>query len=54
MTLRLVSLSCLVLLVALSADRGHAAMVDDDAESSVRTRAAAGGVSLVRQPVRRG
>ena len=37
MTLRLVSLSCLVLLVALSADRGHAAMAGDNAESSVRT-----------------
>jgi hypothetical protein len=37
MTLRLASLSCLVLLIALSADRGHAAKVDDDADSSVRT-----------------
>ena len=37
MTPRLASLSCLVLLLALSADRGHAAVVDDDAESLVRS-----------------
>ena len=37
MTLRLAGLSCLVLLVALSADRGQAATADDEAESPVRT-----------------
>jgi hypothetical protein len=37
MTLRLAGLSCLVLLVALSADGGQAATADDEAESSVRT-----------------
>jgi hypothetical protein len=37
MRLRLASLACLVLLVALSSERGQAATADDDADSSVRT-----------------